>query len=69
MNITREPLAYSVDEARVHLGGACRSTDYDLLRAGELQGKKCGRRTLILADSLTSYIANLPDFSPRSRAA
>jgi len=50
-----EPLAYSVAEA-CRVSTLCKSQIYNLIRAGRLQSRKLGRRTLIPAASLRALI-------------
>jgi excisionase family DNA binding protein len=38
----------------------CKTRVYELIAAGELRAVKCGRRTLIDAQSLRDYLASLP---------
>jgi excisionase family DNA binding protein len=52
------------DAARV--SGIGRTTLYELIGAGKVDARKVGNRTLILADSLRSYIANLPSADIRT---
>jgi excisionase family DNA binding protein len=61
-----EKMAFSVEEAamRSSLG---RDKIYEAIRNNELEARKSGRRTLITADALRSYLARLPrlDLPPR----
>ncbi len=54
-----EKLAFPIKEA-VIASGLARSRIYELLGTGHLEGRKAGRRTLVLGDSLRNYIASLP---------
>ena len=45
--------------------GVSRSTVYDLLREGELDGVRLGARTMIPRDSLDEYVARLPRWAPQ----
>lgn len=56
-----EPLALTVTEA-ARMSRSSRSTIYEALQRRDLQGKKLGRRTIILRDALASYLASLPNF-------
>jgi hypothetical protein len=40
--------------------GIGRTTLYGLIGAGKLDARKCGNRTLIIAESLRNYVASLP---------
>ena len=42
---------------------------YSALNAGELVGKKRGRRTVITADALIAWINSLPNYPSRESAA
>jgi excisionase family DNA binding protein len=53
------PVAVSVEHTRTMLGGCSRSTVYRLIEAGELRAVKSGRRTLITAESIETYVAGL----------
>jgi len=53
------PLTYTIEGA-VQATGLPRTTIYELLGKQQISGIKAGRRTLILADSVQSYLANLP---------
>ncbi|MDE2623761.1 MAG: helix-turn-helix domain-containing protein [Betaproteobacteria bacterium] len=50
-----EPLAYSVNDACIAIS-CCKSHLYSLIRAGKLETRKLGRRTVIPARSLRSLI-------------
>lgn len=50
-----EPLAYSVADA-CRVSTLCKSQIYNLIRAGRLEARKLGRRTLIPAHSLRALI-------------
>ncbi len=52
-------LSYSVADA-VKASGVGRSFLYEQIRAGKLKARKLGRRTLILAADLQSWLAALP---------
>jgi len=54
-----EPLAYTVGNA-VKVSGLARSRLYEEMRAGRIEARKAGRRTLILASSLAAFLAALP---------
>lgn len=51
--------AFSVAEV-AEITGLSRSSVYLAIQAGELPGKKRGRRTLILAGDLEMFLAGLP---------
>lgn len=38
----------------------CRTAFYALLRDGKIEGRKLGRRTLVVADSVGRFLASLP---------
>lgn len=63
-----EPLAYTVEDA-VKASGLCRSRLYEELRAGRIEARKAGRRTLILASSLTAFLTALPPAAGRPHGA
>lgn len=52
----------------VKASGASRTAIYEALRRGELTAKKHGKRTLIEADALKAWLANMPTYQP-ARAA
>ena len=54
-----ERRTYTVDETAAVLG-VHRSTVYEYLKAGQLDARKLGRRTLIMRASLDKFIDNLP---------
>jgi excisionase family DNA binding protein len=59
MREINQPLAFTIDEtaAKLRLG---RDGIYKAIREGRLAAKKIGRRTLITADALDTFIENLP---------
>lgn len=50
-----EPISVRIPEA-VRMTGLSRSRIYELMRAGEIRYSKVGRSTLILVDSLRSFV-------------
>jgi excisionase family DNA binding protein len=52
------------DAARV--SGLGRTSIYELIGAGKIEARKAGNRTLIPAESLRAYIANLPPATIRT---
>ena len=54
-----EVLAYTIPNA-AQAAGLGRSTLYELIAAGRIEARKAGGRTLIPADSLRRYLAELP---------
>lgn len=54
-------LAFSVPES-AQIANISRSELYVAMKRGDLKAKKHGRRTVILASDLASYLANLPDY-------
>jgi excisionase family DNA binding protein len=64
-----ERLAFSIKEAAAAVG-LSRRTLYQLIGAGLLDARKAGSRTIIVAASLRSYVASLPEARikrPRAR--
>jgi excisionase family DNA binding protein len=59
------PLAYSIAEAstRSDIG---RTAIYDMINSGQLTARKCGRRTLILADDLRRCLESLPPINKKT---
>ena len=55
--------AFSVAQV-AEITGLSRSIIYDAVIAGELPGKKRGRRTLILAEDLQTFLNGLPSTNP-----
>jgi excisionase family DNA binding protein len=51
---------YTVNEV-ISMVPVPRSTLYELIRAGHIEAKKIGRRTMIPAASLRSWIGGLPN--------
>lgn len=54
-----EAIAYTITDA-IKVSGIGRTSLYELIGAGKIDARKSGGRTIILAESLRSYIANLP---------
>jgi hypothetical protein len=52
-----EPLAHTIDAA-VKISGIGRTSLYLLIGTGKIAARKCGNRTLIMADSLRDYVAS-----------
>jgi excisionase family DNA binding protein len=59
-----ERLAYKTQEAAEMLGIG-RTFLYELIKRGELPVRKCGGRTLVLAEDLKLLLARLPVVQPR----
>ena len=49
---------YSINQARMLMGGISRGTLYGLLRSGVLISVPIGRRRFITAEAIKSFIAN-----------
>lgn len=58
------PITYSIEDA-VTASGLARSRLYALMGLGEIETRKIGRRTMILARSLADYIERQPPASIR----
>jgi len=56
--------AVSIAEAAA-MAGLGRTKIYEAISKRHLQARKCGKRTIILRDDLRSYLANLPEASPK----
>ena len=62
-NIAR--LAYTVDEAST-ISALGRTSLYSRLKSGELPARKCGNRTIILAEDLQRFLSDLETFQTSS---
>lgn len=51
-------LSYSIAEI-VRLTGLARSSIYRAINAGPLRARKCGRRTIVLASDLQTFLTGL----------
>jgi excisionase family DNA binding protein len=58
----KSTLAYSIAEACA-AASIGRSALYEEIKSGRLRAVKNGRRTLITADSLRSWVENLPEIT------
>lgn len=56
-------ISYKIKTA-IEVSGIGRSRLYELMKAGKIAGRKEGRTTLVLADSLHAYVESLPSFAP-----
>lgn len=65
MNDTYVILAYGIPEA-CRVVGLGRTKLYSLISAGKIEARQCGGRTLIPAESLRRFLANLPPAPIRS---
>jgi hypothetical protein len=58
---TVEPIALSISGATIATGNAiCRSRLFELIRAGEIDARKVGKHTVIMAYSLRDYLLRQP---------
>ena len=57
--------AYTLSEFR-QMGGPCRAACYKLFKSGGLRAVKAGDRTLIPAQEVERYFANLPAYEVAS---
>lgn len=64
-DIASDQLAFHIDEAS-NSGAGSRSEIYEALRRGDLKAKKRGRRTIILREELSRYLASLPDYQTQA---
>lgn len=59
-----QPLAFTIPAA-IRASGVARTRLYELIADGQVLAVKSGRRTLVRADSLRSYLASLPPVTIR----
>ena len=63
------PHVFSIATAVKWTGGAIsRSRIFDLIKNGDIDARKIGRRTVIMADSLRIYIASQPKITSKKPA-
>lgn len=60
-----EPMAMRVADA-TKASGIGRSKLYELMAAGVIEARKCGKSTLIMTRSLKAYLNGLPSAYPKS---
>lgn len=65
---TEPKLSYSIKGA-IAATGYSQAKIYKLAAAGKVDARKDGKRTVITAESLRDYIANLPRFQSARRVA
>src|SRR5262249_47342201 len=59
MTALQKPFAFTIDDA-VKMAGIGRTSIYSAVSRGELQVRKAGRRTIIMADDLLGWLNKLP---------
>lgn len=59
-----QALGFSVADA-ARAAGLSRSKLYEALKAGDLAGRKAGRRTIIEEFELRRWLSNMPSWQPR----
>jgi hypothetical protein len=58
---TIEPIGFSVEGAIIASGNSVRRNRlFELIRAGEIDARKVGKHTVIMADSLRDYLQRQP---------
>lgn len=57
---TQDKLGYSPEEA-AQVAGSGRTKIFHAIKSGDLKARKFGRRTVILADDLRTFLASLPE--------
>ena len=62
------PYAFTIADAATY-SGCSRSRLYDAIKAGELDARQVGRRTLFVGDSLRAVLDRLPSKGARPRPA
>jgi excisionase family DNA binding protein len=62
-----KPFAYTI-KAACRISGLGRTSIYVALKSGALSARKCGRRTLILAQELEAFLRKLPAAREESKA-
>jgi hypothetical protein len=64
-----EKALYTIEQSMAY-SGLGKTSIYDALARGTLRGRKFGRRTLIEAESLRTFVVSLPiaNFKPKRKA-
>lgn len=65
-----DALAYDIKQAvRASNGALSRTALYAAAKAGEIEFRKRGKRTFVLADDLRRFLASMPAYKPTTEAA
>ena len=54
-------LLHPIPEVRSQLGGICHSNFYEIVKRGDLELVKIGRRSFVTDEALLAYVARLAD--------
>lgn len=60
-----EPIGLSIHEA-INASSLTRSRLFDLMKTGEIDARKVGKRTVIIGDSLRSYLLRNPSVASQA---
>lgn len=58
-------LAFSINQVQ-EVSGLGRTKIYELLKSGDLPAKKMGKRTLVLASDLETFLSGLESYTPQN---